>query len=156
MLRQLPRAHDLSYSRSMTNEISPGITRARTYTTTPEMRARQLTGNDVFSTPAMIGLMEGTCVELTAPYLDPDEQTVGIHVDVRHLAPTKIGQAVTVRAELLEVNGRSFATRLPPPMIKESKSATDFTAARSLIQRHSTTPTELSQEDSMKLYSYQP
>ena len=92
----------------MTNEISPGITRTRTYTTTPEMRARQLTGNDVFSTPAMIGLMEGTCVELTEPYLDPDEQTVGIHVDVRHLAPTRIGQAVTIQAELLEVSGKKL------------------------------------------------
>ena len=37
------------------------------------------------------------------PYLHPDEQTVGIHVDVRHMAPTKIGQSVTVTAELLEV-----------------------------------------------------
>jgi predicted thioesterase len=92
----------------MTDEISPGITRSRTYTTTPEMRARQLKSNDVFSTPAMIGLMEGTCVELTEPYLDPDEQTVGIHVDVRHLAPTKIGQAVTIRAELLEVKGQKL------------------------------------------------
>ncbi|HEX2930256.1 MAG TPA: thioesterase family protein [Candidatus Binatia bacterium] len=70
--------------------------------TTLEMRARQLKA-DVFSTPAMIGLMERTCVDLTEPYLDDDEQTVGIHVDVRHLAPTKIGQSVTVTAELLEV-----------------------------------------------------
>lgn len=67
-----------------------------------EMRARQLQ-TDVFSTPAMIGLMERTCVDLTEPYLGDDEQTVGIHVDVRHLAPTKIGQTVTVTAELLEV-----------------------------------------------------
>lgn len=47
--------------------------------------------------------MERTCVELTQPYLDGNEQTVGIHVDVYHLAPTKIGQSVTVTAELLEV-----------------------------------------------------
>jgi predicted thioesterase len=66
------------------------------------MRASQLTSN-VFSTPAMIGLMEGTCVRLVAPFLDENEQTVGIHVDVRHLAPTKIGQKVTVTAELLEM-----------------------------------------------------
>ena len=58
---------------------------------------------DVFSTPAMIGLMERTCVDLTEPYLNSDEQTVGIHVDVRHLAPTKIGQTVSVTAEVLEV-----------------------------------------------------
>jgi fluoroacetyl-CoA thioesterase len=47
--------------------------------------------------------MERTCVDLTEPYLDENEQTVGIHVDVRHLAPTRIGQGVTVTAELLEV-----------------------------------------------------
>jgi fluoroacetyl-CoA thioesterase len=93
---------DLSYIQSMTNEVAPGITRTRTYLTTQEMRARQLKA-DVFSTPAMIGLMELTCVELTEPYLDPNEQTVGIHVDVRHMAPTKIGQKVMVKAELLEV-----------------------------------------------------
>ncbi|HKY08003.1 MAG TPA: thioesterase family protein [Candidatus Binatia bacterium] len=92
----------VSYIRLMTNDVVPGITRTRTYTTTQEMRARQLDA-DVFSTPAMIGLMERTCVELTEPYLDPNEQTVGIHVDVRHMAPTKIGQQVTVTAELLEI-----------------------------------------------------
>jgi predicted thioesterase len=86
----------------MRSDIKPGITRTQTYVTTLEMRARQLVA-DVFSTPAMIGLMERTCVELTEPYLDENEQTVGIHVDVRHMAPTKIGQSVTVTAELLEI-----------------------------------------------------
>jgi fluoroacetyl-CoA thioesterase len=70
--------------------------------TTLKMRASQLKA-DVFSTPAMIGLMERTCVDLTEPYLNENEQTVGIHIDVRHLAPTRIGQSVTVTAELLEV-----------------------------------------------------
>ncbi len=86
----------------MKNNLAPGIVRTRTYATNLEMRARQLK-TDVFSTPAMIGLMERTSVELTEPYLDENEQTVGIHVDVRHMAPTKIGQSVTVTAELLEV-----------------------------------------------------
>jgi fluoroacetyl-CoA thioesterase len=86
----------------MKNELTPGLARTQNYVTTSEMRARQLQA-DVFSTPAMIGLMERTCVDLTEPYLDQNEQTVGIHVDVYHLAPTKIGQTVTVTAELLEV-----------------------------------------------------
>ncbi|HEY7218229.1 MAG TPA: thioesterase family protein [Candidatus Binatia bacterium] len=86
----------------MKHELTPGLARTQSYVTTLEMRARQLKA-DVFSTPAMIGLMERTCVDLTEPYLDADEQTVGIHVDVRHMAPTKIGQTVTVTAELLEV-----------------------------------------------------
>ena len=86
----------------MKNGLIPGIKHTQNYVTTPEMRAKQL-ASDVFSTPAMIGLMEGTCVRLVTPYLDENEQTVGIHVDVRHMAPTKIGQSVTVTAELLEV-----------------------------------------------------
>ena len=86
----------------MNHELAPGIARTHSYVTTFKMRASQLKA-DVFSTPAMIGLMERTCVDLTEPYLDENEQTVGIHVDVRHLAPTKIGQSVTVTAELLEV-----------------------------------------------------
>ena len=86
----------------MKNGMVPGLTHTQTYVTTLEMRAKQL-ASDIFSTPAMIGLMEYTCVLLVAPYLDENEQTVGIHVDVRHMAPTKIGQSVTVTAELLEV-----------------------------------------------------
>ena len=86
----------------MKDGLVPGLTHTQTYVTTLEMRAKQLV-SDVFSTPAMIGLMEYTCVLLVAPYLDEDEQTVGIHVDVRHMAPTKIGQGVTVTAELLEI-----------------------------------------------------
>ena len=86
----------------MKDGLVAGLTNTQTYQTTLEMRAKQL-APDVFSTPAMIGLMEYTCVLLVAPYLDENEQTVGIHVDVRHMAPTKIGQSVTVTAELLEV-----------------------------------------------------
>ncbi|HEX6173504.1 MAG TPA: hotdog domain-containing protein, partial [Candidatus Binatia bacterium] len=40
--------------------------------------------------------------------LEENEQTVGIHVDVRHLAPTQIGQSVTVTARLLEVKGNKL------------------------------------------------
>jgi fluoroacetyl-CoA thioesterase len=91
----------------MKGELVPGLTYKQTYVTTLEMRAKQL-ATDVFSTPAMIGLMEGTCVRLVAPYLNENEQTVGIHVDVRHLAPTKIGQSVTVTAELIELKSNKL------------------------------------------------
>src|SRR5918992_1182252 len=87
---------------SMKSGLGRGFTTPQPNMTSHEMRASQLT-SDVFSTPAMIGLMEGTCVRLVAPFLDENEQTVGIHVDVRHMAPTRIGQSVTVTAELLEV-----------------------------------------------------
>ena len=92
----------------MKADIIPGLIYSQTYQTTAQMRATQLTSSDVFSTPAMIGLMEGTCVRLTAPYLDEGENTVGTHVDVYHLAPTKIGQSVTVTAEVLDIEGNKI------------------------------------------------
>ncbi|TMB74412.1 MAG: thioesterase [Deltaproteobacteria bacterium] len=92
----------LCYIDEMKKELIPSLADTQTYVTTLDMRAKQLTA-DIFSTPAMIGLMELTCVRLVEPYLDENEQTVGIHVDVRHMAPTNIGQSVTVTAELLEV-----------------------------------------------------
>jgi fluoroacetyl-CoA thioesterase len=98
----LRAASALSYILFMKTSLASGLTRTALYATTMEMRAGQLE-NDVFSTPAMIGLMERTCVDLTEPHLDENEQTVGIHVDVYHLAPTRIGQSVTITAELTEV-----------------------------------------------------
>jgi fluoroacetyl-CoA thioesterase len=95
----------------MKNGLIPGLAHPQSYVTTLEMRAKQLTA-DIFSTPAMIGLMELTCVRLVEPYLDENEQTVGIHVDVRHMAPTNIGQSVTVTAELLEVKDNKLRFRV--------------------------------------------
>jgi len=56
----------------------------------------------------MILLMEITCSRLMAPYFEHNEQTVGFHVDVKHLAPTRIGQRVTVTVRLEEVKERRF------------------------------------------------
>ena len=90
------------------DSLAVGLTRTQTYVTTHAMRARQLDA-DVFSTPSMISLMERTCTELTEPHLSENEQTVGTHVDIRHFAPTKIGQSVTVHAEITAVNGSKIS-----------------------------------------------
>ena len=45
---------------------------------------------DVFATPAMIALMEKTAWTSVAPYLEPGEGTVGIHLDISHDAPTPV------------------------------------------------------------------
>ena len=91
----------------MKDNLRPGLTRTQSYATTMDMRARQLKA-DVFSTPSMISLMKRTCTDLTEPYLDEDEQTVGTHVEVDHLAPTKIGQSVIMDAEIIEVKGNKI------------------------------------------------
>ncbi len=61
----------------------------------------------VFATGYMVGLIEWTCVKAVKPHLDwPGEQTVGIKVDVRHLAATPPGLDVTATVRLIEVDGK--------------------------------------------------
>ena len=86
----------------MKNDLAPGITHTRTYVTTQEMRARQLKA-DVFSTPAMIGLMERTAIQVLMPHLDEGEQSVGTKVSVSHFKATSIGQKVRAKATLTEI-----------------------------------------------------
>lgn len=64
---------------------------------------------EVFATGYMIGLIEWTCLKAINPHLDwPKEQTVGIHIDVSHLAATPPGFEVTTKVKLIEVDGRKL------------------------------------------------
>lgn len=60
----------------------------------------------VFATGFMIGLMEWTCLHVIAPHLDEGEGSLGVHINVSHLAATVPGQTVTVEAVLTKVDGR--------------------------------------------------
>ena len=62
----------------------------------------------VFATGFMIVLMEWTCVQLLAPHLDPGEGSLGVGVNVTHLAATPAGFTVTVDVELVAVDGRKL------------------------------------------------
>jgi predicted thioesterase len=63
----------------------------------------------VFSTPFLIGLLERTARESLAPLLEENERTVGVEVDIRHLAPTPLGAMVTLSTRVIHVDG-SFVT----------------------------------------------
>ena len=60
-------------------------------------------GLPVYSTPAMIALMEKTAFEFLAA---EGLQSVGTKVDISHLRACKVGTEVTITAELTEVDGR--------------------------------------------------
>ncbi len=68
---------------------------------------------EVYGTPFMIYLMEVAAADALRPHLPPGAISVGIAVDVRHLAATPIGLEVTATAEVLAVDGRQarFAVR---------------------------------------------
>lgn len=60
----------------------------------------------VFSTPEMVKFSELACHELAAPHLAPGQNSVGVVVHIRHMAPTVEGQTVRAEIELAEVDRR--------------------------------------------------
>ena len=66
----------------------------------------------VYSTPAMVGLMEAAAVKALDGQLEPGQTSVGGRIDVRHLAATPLGMSVHARAELTAFNGRKLSFRV--------------------------------------------
>jgi fluoroacetyl-CoA thioesterase len=66
----------------------------------------------VFATAYMVGFIEWACIELINPYLGAEEDSVGTHVDVSHVAATPSGMTVRAEVELVEVSGRKLRFRV--------------------------------------------
>ncbi len=63
----------------------------------------------VFATGFLVGFLEWACIKAVNPHLDwPKEQTVGVHINISHNAPTPPGMEVTAIVELLKVEGRKL------------------------------------------------
>lgn len=60
----------------------------------------------VYATPAMVGLMEGACVNAVDPHLPEGLSTVGIDLKIKHTAATPVGMTVRAIAEIIEVDGK--------------------------------------------------
>jgi fluoroacetyl-CoA thioesterase len=65
-------------------------------------------GVHVFSTPALVGLMESAAVIALRGALPEGQTTVGTRLDVRHLAATPVGMQVRAIATLTAVDGRKL------------------------------------------------
>lgn len=85
-----------------------GIVGTQEKVVTEELSARALGSGTlaVFATPAMIALMEETAWKSVQGYLQEGEGSVGISINVRHLAATPLGMRVRCESELTEVDGR--------------------------------------------------
>ncbi|MFQ5732153.1 MAG: thioesterase family protein [Planctomycetaceae bacterium] len=59
----------------------------------------------VLSTPSLVLLLERTCLELMQPYLEEGDLTVGVQIDLEHLAPSPIGATVTSTARVVQSDG---------------------------------------------------
>jgi len=89
--------------------LQPGAEAAVTITVTPEMVATfEELGpvHPLYATWSMVRHLELACRKIILPYLEPGEDAVGHSISIAHLAPTGIGERVTARARLIEIDGR--------------------------------------------------
>ena len=66
----------------------------------------------VFATGYLVGLMEWTCMKVLEDHLDEGEGSLGIHVDISHIAATVPGQVVAVEAECTGIAGRRVSFKV--------------------------------------------
>ena len=89
-----------------TNELTPGLKFSQTKTVLDTDSANAFGSGtvDVFGTPSMVAFMENTCKNCVQPHLAAGEGTVGIALNIRHLAAAPIGATVSCDCELTEVD----------------------------------------------------
>jgi fluoroacetyl-CoA thioesterase len=93
---------------SETLTLEPGLTGEASVTVTDDLTAAALGSGsvDAFSTPALIALLEAAAIDALKGRLPEGQTTVGVGLNVRHLAATPVGMTVNVTATLKEIDGR--------------------------------------------------
>ncbi len=83
----------------------PGISRCKDITPGANHTAAALgnPGIEVTATTALILFIEEVSSELLQPYLEDGEGSVGVRVEVDHLAPAFVGEPVTITATVDEI-----------------------------------------------------
>jgi fluoroacetyl-CoA thioesterase len=96
--------------------LVPGLRAAFDHTVADQDTAVALGSGDVpvLATPRVLALAERATVAAVAGAIGPGATTVGVRVELEHLAASVVGAAVRVSAELERVDGRvlEFAVEL--------------------------------------------
>ncbi len=89
-------------------KLTPGLSGTIKRQVTEALTARRLGSGtvDVLATPELVLLMEAAAVAALADHLPPEFTTVGVAINIKHIAPTPVGLKVKVRAALVEAQGR--------------------------------------------------
>jgi fluoroacetyl-CoA thioesterase len=86
-------------------KITVGAEAGATTVVTKELTVRHFHSNmpEVYATPCMIHLMEIAASNAVQPYLPAGWVSVGVDVNIRHLAPSPVGRTVTAYARVTKV-----------------------------------------------------
>ena len=89
-------------------ELQPGTSKSEDFVPGPQHTASAVgnAGIDVVATTALILFLEEVSHGAVAHGLEAGEATVGVRVEVDHLAPARVGSTLGVRCELVEIRGR--------------------------------------------------
>ena len=66
----------------------------------------------VLATPVMINLMEAASLDAVEKLLPAGHQSLGIRLDVRHMAATPMGKKVRAEAELVAIDRRKLSFKV--------------------------------------------
>ena len=100
--------------------LIPGLSASHTFVVTqantvPHLALDRSTFDDipeVLATAYMVVMMEAAATKALRPHLDANEGSLGISVNVTHLAATLPGQTVTATAEITAVDGRKVTFKV--------------------------------------------
>ena len=93
--------------------LDPGLTADLTHRVAQADSAENWANElSVLATPVLLWLAEVTCMQAIEDHLAGEEMTLGLAHDVRHLAPTPVGDEVHVHAELERIDGGRLHFRI--------------------------------------------
>jgi fluoroacetyl-CoA thioesterase len=87
--------------------LQPGAAREESFLVEEQHTAIQVGSGDskVLATPWMIAFMERVSHRLLLEHLPQGASSVGVMVEVRHVAPSTVGGRIRVRVEVLKIEG---------------------------------------------------
>lgn len=88
---------------------------------------------DAYSTPSLVALVEQASVNAIENFLGVGETSVGVEVNIRHLAATPVGMTVKAVAELVDINGRILKFKVEA--FDDKEKICEGTHARAVIDR---------------------
>jgi predicted thioesterase len=93
----------------MKPSLRPGVSRVNRIQVNRE-RTIGFMGEEArtYATPSMVLDIEHTCRELIIEHADPGEDSVGMEVAVKHLAPTLMGMTVEIAVRVVTMEGRKI------------------------------------------------